>query len=118
MLAKVVALSLVVLAVSLFTQPFSTIKVGELRGNPSHTRSPSGDVRSLAIEHTGAADFPSNAPVAVGPIIGSQRHVRLIKAVHPGSDSVVSTGEAHGMLRDPHQNLQNPSTGSLAVLRL
>jgi hypothetical protein len=124
MLPKSLAIAIVMLAVSPFTQPFSTIKFGEGPGSPRHQRSrseaPFEDISS-AIQDTGATDFPNNPPVDLRPIAGSEGHARLTLAVSPGLENITSAGETNtGTFLGPDRNqkLRSALTCPHAVLRL
>jgi len=118
MLAKVFALWIVVLVVTPFTEPFSTFKVGELRGVVTR-RSPSEFVLSLALDDVAAPNLPCTTPVEVRPIAGVDVGVRsMLVARDAESPFTENTSRPPWFDRGPHQRPQEPLTRTSSVLRL
>ena len=123
MLTKLLALWIVVLAVSPFTEPFSTFRLGDLTGK-SHTtaqkRSPADLVCATALDGVPTPELPSNPPIEVRPMVSVDVHVRVLLTASLGADPVASDddGRPTPLDWDRHRALQPPSTHSLAVLRI
>ena len=122
MMTKLLALWIVALAVSPFTEPFSTFKFGDLtsKGNAAaHRRSATGLVCAMAFDATETTEFPDNPPIDVRPMVSVDTDVRVSLALPlAGGPIVFDHGSMRPRDRDPLQGLQIPLAGRLAVLRL
>ena len=123
MLTKLLALWIVILAASPFTEPFSTFKVSELTGKgntAAHRRSTADLACAMTLDGTATTEFPNNPPIEVRPIVGMDAHVRVVLTIALGADPAASTdsGRAVALEWDRHQALEISQTRPLAVLRL
>jgi hypothetical protein len=119
MLAKIVALALLILAASPLTQPFSTVTLGDLPGAPAQRRSADDHA---AVGDVGAAAFPDNPPVDVRPL--ERRQSSTLSVLEPCRALVMSVTMAVApRTRSAHyeanrQRSQCAPLGVHAVLRL
>jgi hypothetical protein len=95
MLAKILALSIVVLAASPFTQPFSTVRLDRFHDLPTeHTWNVTAN-DSASIANVNSTTEPSNPPVEIRHAGHSERPPALMAAHQPGAHEFAVSAATH-----------------------
>lgn len=116
MLAKVLALALVLLAASPFTAPFATLKLDQLHPHHTSKRTAFGSVTVLVAVDDARTTFLSDPPVIVRPF--NHGPVRLMPSILPGSHDLDAPCELHAIVAGPDGCPQAASARPLTARRI